>query len=134
MVESQEMTYDAGTAGGGAPFVCIEDALPEGGSQCLPGRMYSTPQPWTERQLGTGGQPGSEQSERLLPRAPETAEPELPLPDLMQLDSSNLTDWLVLLLVWVVLAVGYALIRGRRQRLEAASRGEPAAPDGRVDG
>ena len=90
--------------------------MPEGGSQCLPGRMYSTPQPLSERQAWP------DQPDQFLP-PPPPPEPELPLPDLMQLGSSTLTDWLFLLLAVAVLMGGYALLRVRRARLEAASRG-----------
>ena len=92
-------------AAGAASFVCIEDAVPKDGVQCLPGRMYSTPQPFPDQ---------SPQYFAPLPRAP-AADPELPLPDLMQLGSSTLTDWLLLLLVITALALAYMVVRRRRR-------------------
>ena len=121
VVENQELMYDAGSPAAGAPFVCIDDAVPEGGSQCLPGRMYSTPQPVGERQAWP------DQPDQFLP-PPPPPEPELPLPDLMQLGSSTLTDWLFLLLAVAVLLAGYALLRVRRTRLEAVPQTDPTVP------
>lgn len=103
------------------PFACIEDAVPEGGAQCLPGRMYSTPLPLSERQAWP------DQPDQFFP-PPAAPEPELPLPDLMQLGASTLNDWLFLLLAVAVLVVGYALLRVHRARLEAATQTEPETP------
>lgn len=120
-INSHESTYDAGSSVAGAPFTCIEDAVPEAGSQCLPGRMYSTPQPMGERQAWP------DQPEQFLPPH-QPPEQELPLPDLMQWGASTVTDWLFVLLAVALLVVGYALLRVRRARLEAAPETEPSAP------